>query len=104
MKAEKGPIMDFFSTCQIIPEGVRIRVLFFTKTIPFSEIKSIQNLPLWKAFVESMNPLRPMWSTGDLSLSGVVLIETVKNGRVVLSPKNRDEFVKLVSSHIGVSS
>jgi len=101
----KNRVMDLFSTCQITSEGVRISYLFFTKTIPISEIKSIRKMSLGKAFIRSMNPFRlPMWTIGSPSLSGLVLIETVKNRVIALSPKDGDEFVKLVSSHLIVSS
>jgi hypothetical protein len=93
--------MIFFSECQITDKGIQINVLFFSRTIPFGEIKSLRKVPFWRAILESMNPRQPtLWSTGDLSLGGVVIIETTKNSRISVSPRNSDEFVRIVSSHL----
>ena len=96
--------MSIFSVCEegeITNEGVRIRVWGFPKMIQFGDIKSIQRVSYWRVVLESMNLLKPaMWGLWNMSLSGGVLIETVDNRRWAISPKNRDEFVKLVSSHL----
>lgn len=93
--------MNFFSECKITDEGFHIQVLFFTKTILLGDIKSIQRVPFWKLFLESMNPFKsPMWSTGDMSLSGGIIIETVNNQRFAFSPKNCDEFVAELNARI----
>jgi hypothetical protein len=97
--------MDFFSKCQITDEGVRIRVLFVTWNIPFSKIKTIRKVPFWKYCLETMSLFHSaMWSTGDISLQGVVIIETRKGIRVALSPKDADEFVRRVASRITASN
>ena len=94
-------IVNFFSKCEITNEGVRIQVLFFTRTIPFDDIKSIQRVSFLKVFFESINPFKPpMWSTGDMSLGGAVIIETLNNRRVAFSPKNCDQFIAEVNARI----
>jgi hypothetical protein len=100
--------MSIFSECEegeITNEGVRIRFLGFPKTIPFCDIKSIQKVSYWRAVLESMNLFKPaMWGLWKMSLFGVVLIETIDGRRWPISPRNRDEFVKLVSNHLTISN
>ena len=97
--------MNFFSNCQITDKGVQIRVLFITRTIAFSDIKTIRKVPFWKVVIEGMNLFKPpLWTTGDVALGGVVLIETLKGGRVAISPHDADEFVRIVSGHLTISN
>jgi len=91
--------MGIFTHTEITDEGVRIRLLGFPKTILFGDIKSIQKVPYWKAVFYSMSPAKPLLGIWNMPLDGGVLVET-KNFRWVVCPKNRDEFVKLVSSHL----
>src|ERR1700677_4578849 len=94
--------MDLFSNSEITDKGVRIRVLFFTKTILFRDIKSVQRVPFWKVIVESMHPFKPlMWTTGDIFLGNSLIIETADQ-HVAFSPNNCDEFLKIVSSHLTI--
>jgi hypothetical protein len=41
-----------------------------------------------------------MWGFWNMSLLGVVLIETADKRRWAVSPENRDEFIQQVSSHL----
>ena len=95
--------MTFFSeSFTLTDEGVSFRFFFIEKTIPYSEIKRVRNVPIWKALFMGMNPFRPpAYSTGAVSLH-VVLIETKKNWLISGCQKNGDEFVRLVSSRLPV--
>ena len=76
-------------------------MLFFTRTIPFDDIKSVQRVSFLKVFFESINPFKPpMWSTGDMSLSGAIIIETLNGRRVAFSPKNCAQFIAEVNARI----
>jgi hypothetical protein len=90
--------------CEITSEGVTIRVLGFPKRIPFYDIKKIEKASYGKAALESMNPFKPaMCGLWNMSLFGVVLIETKDQRRWVISPKNRDEFINSVLKHLPIS-
>ncbi len=92
------------SECEIANKGVTIWILGFPKRIPFGEIRSIQKVSYWRAILESVNLFKPaMWGQWNMSLFGVVLIETIDRRRWAISPKNRDEFVKLISNHLTIS-
>jgi hypothetical protein len=91
--------------CEITNQGVTIRVLGFPKRILFSDIKKIEKVSYGRAALESMNPFKPaMWGLWNMSLFGVVLIETTDCRRWAVSPKNRDEFISLVSKHLMISN
>jgi hypothetical protein len=97
--------MNLASECEITNEGVTIRVLGFPKTIPFSDIKNIEKVSYGRAALESMNPFKPaMWGLWNMSLFGVVLIETTDRRRWAVCPKNRDNFVASVSKHLTISN
>jgi hypothetical protein len=93
--------MGITPACEISKDGITIRVLGFPKTIPFSDIRRIEKVSYGRAALEGMNPFKPsMWGLWNMSLFGVVLIETADRRRWAVSPKNRDEFVNLVSKHL----
>jgi hypothetical protein len=95
--------MGLFSDYQITDEGVKIRIYFFSKTILFNDIKSIQKVTFLKAFLMLLNPLRPpAVTTGEIRFY-VVLIETMKGRLIEIAPKKPDEFVRLVSKHLPIS-
>jgi hypothetical protein len=85
---------------EINDEGICIPIFFVPKTIRYSEIKSIRKVPFWKAFLEGLNPFRPpMYSTGGISRY-VVLIETKKNRLIAVSPRDGDEFIRMVTNRL----
>jgi len=91
--------MGLFPYTEITGEGVRIRLLGFPKTILFGDIKSVQNVSYWKVAFYSLRPAKIVLGMWNMPLEGGVLVET-QNFWWVVRPKDRDEFVKLVSSHL----
>jgi hypothetical protein len=93
-----------FSDCQITEDGVCLQVFFFTKTIAFSDIKSVQKVPFWKVMLEGMHPFKPpMYCNGAVFCSDYVIIETRKL-RYAVTVRDGDKFVRLVSSHLTISN
>jgi len=93
--------MGIAPACEITNEGVTIRFLGCPKKILFRDIRSIQKLSYLRAYLELFNLSKPaMWGFWNMSLLGVVLIETADKRRWAVSPENRDEFIQQVSSHL----
>ena len=93
--------MTLFSNCDVNDEGVRVRVFFFTKTIPFAKIKSVQRVSFWGLIFKTMDIFRPpMFNTGYFPLTGGVVIETTTSRWIAVIPENADEFVRLVASRL----
>jgi hypothetical protein len=79
--------------------------LGFPKRILFGDIKKIEKVSYKRAILESMNPDKPpMWGLWNMSLFGVVLIETSDRRRWAFSQKNGDEFINSVSKHLSISN
>jgi len=94
--------MPLFYDAQITADGIRMPFLFTTrtKTIKFTQIKSIRKVSIWRAAFEGMNMHRPrMFSQPGLSRY-VILIETKEGRLIVVRHKDEDGVVKLVSSHL----
>jgi hypothetical protein len=85
---------------EITEEGICIPFLFWSKTILYKDIKSVRKVPLWKAFLEGMNPLRPPMVSFSSPAFSVVLIETKKNQYFAVYPRDGEKFVRLVSSRM----
>ena len=95
--------MASYSDCQITEDGVSFPVFFFTKTIAFGEMKSVQKVPFWKALLECMHPFKPpIYFNGGIC-SYYVLIETAKF-RFAVYPTEGDRFVRLVSNRLTKSN
>jgi hypothetical protein len=92
--------VGFFSDpVEINDKGICVLFFFFPKTIHYSEIKSIRSVSLWKALLETINPLKPPLYFGGTVLSSLILIET-KNLRFIVSPKDGDHFVRMVLNRL----
>jgi hypothetical protein len=91
--------MSWGNDTEITDEGVRIRLLGFPKTIPFVDIQSVKKAPYWKAAFCNVGSSKTVLGLWNMPLEGGVLVET-QNFWWVARPKNQDEFVKLVSSHL----
>ena len=87
--------MRITPACEVTKEGVTIRVLGIPKRISFSEIRSVQKATWLRAYF-----VASAWGKSNMSLFGVALIETNDGRRWAVSPKNRDEFIQQVSSHL----
>jgi hypothetical protein len=91
--------MSWGNDTEVTDEGVRIRLLGFPKTIPFAKIRSVKKAPYWKVAFCNMGSVKTILGLWRMPLEGGVVIETQFFWWVV-RPENKDEFVKLVSSHL----